>query len=89
MNRINQQVGLSESKTEKSQEVHQPKKYKLAIIAWLAIYPAITIIFWIFEDWLIMLPLVIRTFILTAALVPFMFFVGMPLLTKILSKWLF
>ena len=66
----------------------QPKKWKFAIIVWLAIYPTITTIFIVFGKYLIEIPILLRTLVLTGFLVPFMVYVGLPILTKLFSKWL-
>jgi len=65
-------------------------KSKLKIIAavkiWLTIYPSITLFLFLFGQPLAFLPLYLRTFILTIALVPWMVFIGMPVLDKIFRK---
>ena len=66
----------------------QPAKWKFAIIVWLAIYPSITIVQMLLGDLLKNLPLALRTLILTGMLVPLMVFILLPLLRKILAKWL-
>ncbi|MDQ3849178.1 MAG: hypothetical protein M3296_00980 [Actinomycetota bacterium] len=59
------------------------------MLTWLAIYPAITLVLWLFEPLgLLDLPLPLRTLILTAVLVPVMVFVLMPALTRLLRGWL-
>lgn len=60
-------------------------KFKLfaALKIWLVIYPSITLFLFFFGQSLSSLPLFIRTLILTAALVPWMVFAGMPLLEKV------
>lgn len=66
-----------------------PKKWKMAILIWIAIYPTVTIIFIIFgNDLLRINPLPLRTFLLTLIIVPLMTFVLIPLLQKLLSNWL-
>ena len=66
----------------------QPAKWKFAIMVWLAIYPSITIVQMLLGDLLKNLPLALRTLILTGILVPLMVFILLPLLRKILAKWL-
>ena len=58
------------------------------MLVWLAIYPCITLIFLIFGHWLELLPIPLRTFVLTIVLVPYMVYVGVPALTKLLKPWL-
>lgn len=66
----------------------QPPKYKMAILIWLAIYPSINILFWLLGDWLMTIPMLLRTLILTGILVPLMVFVLLPLLTRWFRTWL-
>jgi antibiotic biosynthesis monooxygenase (ABM) superfamily enzyme len=66
-----------------------PKKWKLAIVVWLAIYPLITAVFLLFGTYLNQIqPLPLRTFIMTAILVPIMVFILMPNISKLLAGWL-
>jgi len=67
----------------------KPPRYKLFLLTWLAIYPLITGIFWIFGTWLYAIPLAIRTLILTGVLVYLMTYVVMPWLMKIFHNWLY
>jgi antibiotic biosynthesis monooxygenase (ABM) superfamily enzyme len=65
-----------------------PPKWKFAIIVWIAIYPSITLVQFLIGDSLLELPIPIRSLILTLILVPLMVFVLLPLLRKVLNKWL-
>lgn len=62
--------------------------HKRAFITWLAIYPLITIIFWAFGDWLLKIPLPLRTLLLTLVLVALLSYIILPFLYKIFDKWL-
>ncbi|MEM9190155.1 MAG: hypothetical protein AAGF12_13305 [Myxococcota bacterium] len=53
-------------------------KHRLALIVWVAIYPTITAVNWLFGDLLAELPLPLRTLVLTAFLVPLMVYVLIP-----------
>lgn len=66
----------------------QPPKWKFALLVWIAIYPSITFLSYLIGDWLVALPLPLRTLILTGILVPLMVFVLLPLLRKFLGNWL-
>ncbi len=55
-----------------------------ALKVWIVIYPSITIFYYLFGQPLSMLPLYARTFLLTISLVPFMMFVGVPLVDRII-----
>lgn len=66
----------------------EPKKWKMALLVWLIIYPTISTISIVLGDWLSKLPILLRTLILTIILVPFMIFVAMPQITKLFKNWL-
>lgn len=69
--------------------MNPPKKWKLAITVWLAIYPLITGVFLLFGKYLAQInPLPLRTFVMTIILVPVMVFVLIPFIQKLLANWL-
>lgn len=59
-------------------------KVKFKVIAslkiWAAIYPSITLFLYLFTEPLSGLPLYVRTLVLTLILVPWIVFVGVPLI---------
>lgn len=61
-------------------------KMKLALKIWLAIYPSITLFQFAFGEALATFPLPVKTLILTAALVPWVVFVGLPAVEFILKR---
>jgi antibiotic biosynthesis monooxygenase (ABM) superfamily enzyme len=66
-----------------------PKKWKMAILIWLAIYPLITLLFAFGGEYLILInPLPLRTLVITAIAVPIMVFICIPLLQKLLKNWI-
>lgn len=66
-----------------------PKKWKMAIIIWIAIYPTITTLFFLLGPGLLKIPyLPVRTLILTLIVVPLMVFVLLPFLQKVFKNWL-
>jgi len=66
-----------------------PKKWKIAIVIWLAIYPLITTIFALLGKQLILIePLPLRTLIITIIAIPIMVFILIPTLQKLLHNWL-
>jgi hypothetical protein len=66
-----------------------PKKWKFAIIVWLAIYPIITAIFFFFGKYLVQInPLPLRTLVITLIAVPLMTFISMPQMQKLFKNWL-
>ena len=65
-----------------------PPRWKLAALSWFGIFPTVTATLALAGPWLDPLPLVARTFALTAVLVPAMVFVVMPVLTRAFRSWL-
>jgi antibiotic biosynthesis monooxygenase (ABM) superfamily enzyme len=66
-----------------------PKKWKMAIVIWIAIYPTITILFAVFgQHFLLINPLPLRTLVITLMVVPLMVFVILPNVQKAMGKWL-
>ena len=66
----------------------QPRRYKLFLLTWIAIYPLITGILWLFGPFLNTLPLPLRTLILTVLLVYLMTYIVMPRLQRLFRRWL-
>jgi antibiotic biosynthesis monooxygenase (ABM) superfamily enzyme len=58
----------------------------MALKIWTVIYPSITLFLLVVGPRLASLPLYQRTFILTFTLVPWMVFVGMPLLDMLVRR---
>ncbi len=68
---------------------HQrPRRYKLFLLTWVAIYPLITGILWLFGSFLNTLPLPLRTLVLTLLLVYLMTYIVMPCLQRLFRRWL-
>ncbi len=65
-------------------------KTKMKLIAalkiWAVIYPSITFFLFFFGEDLAVFPLYIRTLILTIALVPWVVFIGVPFVDKVIQK---
>jgi antibiotic biosynthesis monooxygenase (ABM) superfamily enzyme len=61
-------------------------KLKMAFLVWVSIYPLITFVFVFFGQYLPMLPLLLRTLVLTLFLVPTMVFVLLPFWTKVAKR---
>lgn len=68
---------------------NKPPRYKVFLLTWLAIYPLITAIFFLFGKQLSLLPLPIRTLLLTGILVYLMTYIVMPWLMKVFHNWLY
>ncbi len=67
-----------------------PKRWKMAILIWIAIYPIITLMFTFLGHVFMQInPLPLRTLLITVIAVPLMVFVAIPLLQKLMAKWLY
>jgi len=66
-----------------------PKKWKMAILIWIAIYPTVTIIAMLFgEHFEKIKPLPLQTLVSTLIVVPIAVFAVVPALQKALGSWL-
>jgi antibiotic biosynthesis monooxygenase (ABM) superfamily enzyme len=66
-----------------------PKKWKMAVLVWMAIYPTITILFALFgHHFASISPLPLRTLVITLIVVPLMVFSILPALQKLLQNWM-
>lgn len=61
-------------------------KLLAALKIWAVIYPSITLFLFFFGEQLSVFPLYVRTLILTAILVPWMVFAGLPLLEMTVKR---
>ena len=68
--------------------MRKPPRYKTSIVIWLAIYPLVTLAQLLLGPWLNRFPLPVATLILTFLLVPLMTYVMIPLLERLLERWL-
>ena len=64
-----------------------PPRYKMALVTWLAVFPVVAVIFSLFDQWLNLLPTLVRTLIFTAVMVTLMTYVIMLRMTCLFS-WL-
>ncbi|WP_100639039.1 antibiotic biosynthesis monooxygenase [Marinobacter salexigens] len=69
--------------------VKPPPKWKMTIVSWLALYPAVTLVFVLFGDLLAQLPLLLRTMLVTVVVMLLMSYVLMPRMTRWFAFWLF
>jgi len=69
--------------------VTPPPKWKMTIVSWLALYPAVTLVFVIFGDLLAQVPLLLRTMIVTIVVMGLMSYLLMPRMTRWFAFWLF
>lgn len=69
--------------------VAAPPRYKMACVSWLAIFPLITLIFYVFDDILKRAPLIPRVFSVSVVVILLMTYVIMPQYTKFFRFWLY
>lgn len=69
----------------------RPPRWVSALLVWAALYPAVLFIGWLMGPVLDSRHVLLRTFVTTALLVPFVLFVGVPLLQRalrpVLRRW--
>lgn len=65
-----------------------PKRWKLAILVWIFIYPTINLLAFVLSPVMIGWPFIYRTLLLTLCLVPLMVFVALPFIQKRFAVWL-
>ncbi len=66
-----------------------PPRYKMATLTWIAIFPLVNIINLLLGSTLNSLPSFLRSFFMTALLVPLMTYVVMPRITRLFAWWLY
>lgn len=65
-----------------------PPRWKTAVVGWLAVYPLITLLLWLLRPLVGGQPLPVQTLVLTLLMVPLSTFVTMPLVARLLKRWL-
>jgi len=64
-------------------------KSKLKLIAsikiWVVIYPALTLFLYLFKEPLSVMPIYVRTFLMTVSLVPLIVFAGVPFVDVVIN----
>jgi antibiotic biosynthesis monooxygenase (ABM) superfamily enzyme len=65
-----------------------PPRWKFVVVVWLAIYPSLTLVLWLFGPTIAGWPIALRTLTVTALLVPWMVFFMLPVLQRLLASWL-
>ncbi len=61
-------------------------KLMMALKIWIAIYPSITLFLYLFGGPLSAFPLYLRTLVLTLSLVPWIVFVGVPVVDLLIRR---
>jgi uncharacterized protein len=88
--RIERITGLESWFTlEQGVPIVPPPRYKMALVTWLAVFPAITLVLLALTPVVSGWPLPLRTLLLTVILVPALTWVVMPRLTRLLRRWLY
>lgn len=66
-----------------------PARHKAVLVTWLAIFPLVTLVLAVGTPLGLMeLPLVARSFVLTAIVVPAAVLALLPMLRRLLARWL-
>jgi antibiotic biosynthesis monooxygenase (ABM) superfamily enzyme len=65
-----------------------PPRYKLAVLAWVGIYPLITLVLWAISPLTSGVPLPVVTLVVSVVLVAVQTFLVMPLMTRLFRRWL-
>jgi hypothetical protein len=66
----------------------QPPIWKLWLLRWLALYPTLLTIYWLFHQQLEVMPLPLRVLITSCLGTLALSFLWMPMLTRFFSAWL-
>ncbi|WZH52521.1 MAG: hypothetical protein PIR53_00625 [Nocardioides alkalitolerans] len=69
-------------------ERRPPRRWKTAVASWLAVYPLITLLLWLLRPLVGNQALPVQTLVLTLLMVPLSTFVTMPLVARLLGRWL-
>ena len=65
-----------------------PNRHKMALLTWSIVYPMITLLLASLDPLLHDLAMPLRTFVLTAIMVPLMVYLALPFATRRLGAWL-
>jgi antibiotic biosynthesis monooxygenase (ABM) superfamily enzyme len=65
-----------------------PPKWKMAVVTWLGVFPAVLLWSWVLSKLLSGLPSLVITGIVSAFVVATLAWIAMPLLTRLFSTWL-
>jgi len=66
-----------------------PPRWKQAVSIWIAYFPMLLLFSTIFQEQLAAMPLVWRVFVTTASMTPVLSFVCIPVITRLLRRWLY
>jgi antibiotic biosynthesis monooxygenase (ABM) superfamily enzyme len=65
-----------------------PPRHRMAFVTWLGIWPLVSLALWLLAPYLMALPFLLRTGVLSALLVLAMTYIVMPQLAKLAEPWL-
>ena len=66
----------------------KPNRHKMALLTWVVVYPLITVLIAMLDPVVGVLPMPLRTLVLTAIMVPVMVYLAMPRVTAHFGAWL-
>jgi antibiotic biosynthesis monooxygenase (ABM) superfamily enzyme len=66
----------------------RPRRYKQALLTWLAVYPTLTLFLAILNPLMEGWPLPLRTLLVVSLMIPTLFWVILPLLNRLFRGWL-
>jgi uncharacterized protein len=66
----------------------RPRRYKQALLTWLAVYPTLTLFLGILNPLMDGWPLPLRTLLVVSLMIPTLFWVILPLLNRAFRGWL-
>jgi antibiotic biosynthesis monooxygenase (ABM) superfamily enzyme len=66
-----------------------PSLHRMALLTWLGIWPLVSLALWLLTPYLMALPLLVRTAVLSGMLVLAMTYLVMPRLTSLATPWLY
>jgi len=65
-----------------------PSRHRMALVTWVGIWPLVSLALWLVAPFLVALPFLLRTGVLTALVVLTMTYLVMPRLAKLAEPWL-
>ena len=71
------------------QPLASPPRYKMAIVAWIAIFPLVLVVPPFLSSFLGDIPSLLQTFLIAGVMIALMSFVAMPLMTRLFAWWLY
>ncbi|MDJ0740429.1 MAG: hypothetical protein QNJ91_11980 [Gammaproteobacteria bacterium] len=60
-----------------------PSIHRLVLLTWIGVYPVLTLIALVLEPWLSLVPVALRTLVMSLLMVPAMVYVVMPTMRRL------